>query len=66
MDRRRENADPCSGEHHHGKALCEILNAFHAGSVMPPNTLLADDAIGTGTRPGIPLGIVRLARHPAP
>lgn len=66
MDRRRENADPCSGEHHHGKASCEILNAFHAGSVMPPNTLLADDAIGTGTRPGIPLGIVRLARHPAP
>lgn len=56
MDRRRENADPCSGEHHHGKASCEILNAFHAGSVMPPNTLLADDAIGTGTRPGIPLG----------
>lgn len=55
MDRRRENADPCSGEHH-WKASCEILNAFHVCSVMPPNTLLAEDVIGTGTRPGIPLG----------
>lgn len=33
----RKNAEPCSGEHHHGKASCEILNTSHAGSVIMPN-----------------------------
>lgn len=33
----RKTAEPCSWEHNHGKASCEILNTSHAGSVIMPN-----------------------------
>lgn len=65
LEEGRKNADPCSEEHHHGKASCEILNAFHAGSVMPPNTRsLPRMSSVQGLAPAIPLGMVDMARHP--
>lgn len=56
----RKTAEPCSWEHHHGKASCEILNTSHAGSVIMPNKRsLPSMSSVQGLAPAF-----HLARHP--